>query len=135
VTNLNGDSWADIVALDQYGPAVVFFNGPEAMTPTHELRESARSLAVIADDVTGDGVPDVVIGSSDGVHVIEFDGLGDVMRSFAMSPARYALELTTADLNDDGFRDIAMTDVASARVTVLYGPLSPTPVRRRGVRQ
>ena len=131
---LDRDPFTDIVALDQLGSAFVYSNGPDAMTPIHELRVTGRALTVIAADVTGDGISDVVIGQSDGfLFVFEFDERGDVKRSFSIRPVSNAFDLSTADLDSDGFQDVLISDPSSSHLTILYGPLSP-PTRRRGVR-
>ena len=134
--SLHGNSFTDIVALDQLGSAFVYSIGPDALTLIHELRGTGRTLTVIADDVTGDGLCDVVIGQSDGfLFVFEFDERGNVKRSFAIRPVSYAFQLSTADLDGDGFQDVLIADASSSHLTLLYGPLSPPPTRHRGIRQ
>jgi len=55
--DLNGDSFADVVVLDTLGTAFVYLNGTSSFTPSAQIPNAGRNIALA--DLNGDGKVDI----------------------------------------------------------------------------
>lgn len=114
--DMNGDGVPDIVAAAGVGggPVVTVLDGAtgNALRTFFAFDESFRGgVSVAAGDVTGDGVPDIIVGvgAGGGSHVKVFDGAtGAEVRSFFAYGESFRNGVTVAvgDVNGDGIADI-----------------------------
>ncbi len=107
VTNLNGKPG---IAFP-YDPLFVFVdNGSEVFT--QGIYGAGGPLALA--DFNGDGQQDIVSGDAGGVQVVLNAGLGKMRAPIALVEAggnfTYSIAMSTADMNNDGYADLALLD-------------------------
>ncbi len=125
--DFNGDGILDLAELGKseivvlLGTAAGTFNAEPPITLTYTGNESSVSLAAI--DMTGDGRLDLVVDAADAIYVLRGNGDGTFQ-----SPLITATEsdagfgnMAVADINQDGFPDVALGDVYSSNILIYPG--------------
>jgi len=85
---------------------------------------AAGANFVVSVDVNGDGFPDVIIATNNGVSVLLNDALGD---GVLLSPTTYATagtlseSVAVVDVNGDGLPDIVVTNMCTQEPPGCYG--------------
>jgi FG-GAP-like repeat len=81
-----------------------------------------KPRALIADDINGDGIPDLLIGNEDGtVMLFPSEGTGRLAPGRMIAHLESVTSLAVADFNNDGVADIAVSDWRASTVTVYSG--------------
>lgn len=119
VVDVNGDKNADLVVLNQCGESapycgnstigILLGNGNGTFQPARTIPlTSSNAIALAVGDVTGDGHPDVVVGSPTSVALLIGDGTGgfELVNSLSFGMTRNCLAL--ADMNADGKLDLIL---------------------------
>lgn len=137
--DVNGDSWSDVVAVNSgrfgyYPPfnlAVLLNDGKGGLqapvTYESEGRDGMFPTAVLIEDMTGDGKPDLTVTwsqpswrSPNGlVSILENSGDGTFVSSKELKPGFTLSAIQGADLNHDGLVDLAVTSLFSDTVRIL----------------
>lgn len=113
LADLNSDGKLDFVVADSSGTIVAYLGkGDGSFAPTPQILQSlALDLAV--EDVTGDGIPDLIACNGDALTVFRGNGDGTFTANAIFSSALPALAvspwLQVGDLNGDGLPDIGVT--------------------------
>lgn len=116
ITDIDGDSWRDVVICERMESIIVFRNqGDGTLERLYSLYEPARAYnSIQAADLDRDGDPDLAWLSSHGiVHSLRVwynrgDGLGG--RFAEVSLSRPGAGLVVADVSGDGLSDLIVTD-------------------------
>ena len=103
--DLDGDGGATLAVATPTLDRVVLVEIGEDPVKTREILLGMPVTAVAIADVTVDGIPDLVAGSSDGIFVAPGDGQG-MFEAPTMLDDGDVLHLVTADASPDGRRDI-----------------------------
>jgi len=136
IVDLDQDGLLDIVTGDvdwdggePFEPILrVFYNSPDAgFTETTYSTNSQGVSAVGAGDINADGYPDLVICDGEGaIDVLLNHGDGTLAAPFTVQQPDafcgapgYGSDFVVADLNQDGFADVAAIDLAGALVVLL----------------
>jgi VCBS repeat-containing protein len=118
LTDWNLDGALDI-AVAQAGsePGRIFVNdGGGAFFDTVELPIDAVS-AIVSGDLDNDGQPELVVSSNRGTRVIRNDGQGGTVTTPILDVT--GRDLAVADLNEDGFQDLILTESLTREVHLL----------------
>jgi hypothetical protein len=125
VSDLNRDGNVDVVVgtYDSFDVRVFLGNAQgtfQATATTYSVGESAR--AVIAEDLTGDGIPDIgaVTSTNSALHLWKGVGDGTFLGRETTAIGRSARGLLATDLNGDGKRDLVVAVQGSNAAGVLY---------------
>jgi FG-GAP-like repeat len=135
IGDFNGDGKPD-VAVTIYGAStvgVLLGNGDGTFQPLTSYATGANAEAVTAGDFNGDGRPDlavanwggnsvsVLLGNGDGTFQTRVDySVGAPSAAFPASPA-HPHAIVVADLNGDGYADLAVANWGGNSVSVLLG--------------
>jgi hypothetical protein len=113
IADLNGDGYADLVyAAGKSAALVVVLNDPAHpgtfMAPTTYPIGTAGEESILVRDVNGDGLPDLIVGGSDGVSVLLQDPAqpGHFMPTQTYAPSCVCFDIGLMDVNGDGRVDI-----------------------------
>jgi len=116
VADLNGDGKADIVVADDQGGnlgggvSILINNGKGRFKPASNISGLSFPDSVAVGDVTGDGIPDIVVGQNSGpggtIQVIPGNGDGTFRTAEALHVPADVAAIAVADLNHDGIPDI-----------------------------
>jgi hypothetical protein len=144
VADVNGDGKADLVVADSgnsfsspfLDPAaepgrsvgVLLGNGDGTFQEERTFAAGARPFAVAVADVTGDGIPDLVVANKgyykhagNTVSVLPGKGDGTFGPQQAFTVGFYPVSVTVADVNGDGVPDIVTANNGDGTVSVLLG--------------
>ncbi len=125
--DFNGDGILDLAELGKseivvlLGTSAGTFNAEPPITLTYTGNESSVSLAAI--DMTGDGRLDLVVDAADAIYVLRGNGDGTFQSPLITateSDAGYG-DMAVADINQDGFPDVALGDVYSSNILIYPG--------------
>lgn len=124
--DVNGDGHPDLVGEVYPGQVQVLLGNPDGTfgSPTPLTTVPAGDFLVKVDDFNGDGIPDLLFMTPEGVGVALGQGnltYRTILPSVAgtVTQARYLLAFAQGDFNGDGYRDIAMAAVGG--VLILLG--------------
>jgi hypothetical protein len=114
VADMNGDGNVDIVGADALGDVLVMtgnsdgsFNAPQIIASGFEIASSYESNYYAA-DLTGSGIPDILVTSLEGFDTSVATGklaYGTVQKR---TSGPFATQLAIADFNEDGVQDFAV---------------------------
>lgn len=117
-SDLDGDGWPDLVASTQDGVGVLFNQGNGAFSPAiaYPVVGWATESALTVSDLDGDGWPDVATSRNTGngpvLSLLWSQGNGTFAApiDLGLGPASsYSRSIASADLDGDGWLDLAMT--------------------------
>ncbi len=125
--DFNGDGILDLAELGKseivvlLGTAAGTFNAEPPITLTYTGNESSVSLAAI--DMTGDGRLDLVVDAADAIYVLRGNGDGTFQAPLITATESDAGlgAMAVADINQDGFPDVALGDVYSSNILIYPG--------------
>jgi tetratricopeptide (TPR) repeat protein len=110
VSDVDRDGDPDLVTIDARGDLVLRLNLRQGVFKTVPLHVSG-ALDVAVEDVNGDGIPDIVVGTSKGLRLLIgkgdgsfLDSAGSGLDTAGASAAMRAVVL--ADFDNDGFPDV-----------------------------
>jgi len=121
IADVNGDRFPDVMTADGANVRVYIGNGDGSLTHTQSYPLS-RSSSVTVGDLTGDGIPDLLVTrSSKTQNVALMVGVGDGTFSAPVleNTGSYAGETALADWNHDGFLDAVAVDFVNGKVNIL----------------
>ncbi|MCM3877540.1 MAG: FG-GAP-like repeat-containing protein, partial [Thermoanaerobaculia bacterium] len=109
VSDVDRDGDPDLVAIDARGDLVLRLNLRQGVFKTVSLQVSG-ALDVAVEDVNGDGIPDILVGTSKGLRLLLGKGNGDFLEGAGsgLDTARASAALRAvvlADFDNDGFPD------------------------------
>jgi hypothetical protein len=129
ITDVNGDGIQDVIISDGSGSAAgirVLLNdghGDLAADVSYASETGAGSgpISVIAADVNGDGLPDLITanGADGTVSVLMNNGDGSFAAPVSYAAGADAVAVAVADVNGDGFPDLAVADANGNSVQIL----------------
>jgi microcompartment protein CcmK/EutM len=139
VADLNGDGFPDLVVANESSDTVsVLLNTttPDASTPSFHLQQTFATgnspTSVVAADMNGDGLPDLVVANSGSTTVsvlFNTTAPGATTASFAnqqtFATGNTPYAVVAADVNGDGRPDIVVANAGSATVSVLMNTTVP----------
>jgi hypothetical protein len=124
--DLNGDGHPDIVVGDVFTSAVsVLLNqGNGTFAPSVDYPTDSYPDSVVVADVNRDGRPDIVLAIDDSsgtttLNVLINNGDGTFAPKVSYDEIMLGSAVTVADLNGDGWPDIALAALADSQGTVL----------------
>lgn len=124
--DFNGDGFVDLAIADVGGTVSVLLNNGSAMfsfAPGSPFPAGPAPFDLIAADFNGDGVIDLAVANLPSNQVSVFFNNGAAV--FAPAPGspysvgNSPIAITAADLNGDGFIDIATANVGTSDVSIL----------------
>ncbi|MCC6371249.1 MAG: T9SS type A sorting domain-containing protein [Bacteroidia bacterium] len=127
-TDLNGDNNKDIIALRGYDKAwVALNNGAGSFSVAGSYLGCSDPLAVITDDFNNDGNHDLIIADFCAPYFHRYLGTGT--GSFLTGPSNVLImpgglscyDAVSADFNNDGNKDLALTNNGGNNVAVFMG--------------
>jgi hypothetical protein len=123
VADINGDGYADIVAVTATGLTSVYLGsggggfaaplnyGTAAVYPTR--------FAIGVGDFNGDGKPDLAVVGYGSLNILPGNGDGTFQSAIVTPISAFALSIAITDLNGDGKTDVAIP--SGSNVSVLLG--------------
>jgi hypothetical protein len=123
VADFDADGKLDLATTTFDGVRVLRGNGDGTFQPAPSAAIGAFPTSVKADDVSGDGVLDLVVTNQDavgGLTVLRGNGDGSFGPPIRTAVGSRGDSLVVADFNGDGRPDAAVTDYSQDRVTVLF---------------
>ncbi len=128
VADLNGDGRPDIIVANRGGKAnrssnYICFNDGSGRFPTCNVLSSESATTIAAGDLSGDGMPDLVVPHRDGGQSYVFinDRKGGFARKLPFGPADAATRaIALSDLNGDGRLDIIIGDEARGGAFIYF---------------
>src|SRR5581483_5543111 len=115
----------DAQATVSYAVLVLAGDGAGGFTPLGVLPAGDHATGLTAKDVNRDGIPDLIIGNTDG-DVVTLVGQGGGRFDFDRRNLQGAT-LAVADFNGDGLPDVAVTDEHLDQVHIFLGQPGPNP--------
>ena len=146
IADVNRDGWVDLIMTNPNGSVDVALGRGDGtfQAPLH-FPLSAAASAVMAADVNGDGIPDIVtVSSSSATSGVLTVAIGDGSGGFTTQPTAIAggpVSVVAADFNGDHHLDVAVAHSPGNSISVLAGngngtfgppttiPLGATPVQ------
>ncbi|MDR4494643.1 MAG: FG-GAP-like repeat-containing protein [Nitrospirales bacterium] len=139
VRDVNGDGWSDVVAVNSgrfgyYPPfnlAILLNDGKGGLlapvTYENEDRDGMFPTGVLVEDMTGDEKPDLAVTwsqpswrSPNGlVSILKNNGDGTFVFEKVLKPGFTLSAIQGADLNHDGFVDLAVTSLFTDTIRIL----------------
>ncbi len=119
--DLNDDGHLDLVVVGAEEVLVFFGDGCGAFMEAQRLAGGNAGLVVA--DVTGDGVADLVVGSTSACEILLFVGQdgGTFTEGLGIPTSCGPATVVVADFNNDEINDIATANVQSQNLSVLIG--------------
>ncbi|HYF50534.1 MAG TPA: Calx-beta domain-containing protein [Planctomycetota bacterium] len=125
--DLNRDGKLDIITANFITPGtitILYGNGSGGVSQTRTYAAGTKPLGVISHDYNRDGRPDLAFTTPTDVNVWLGDGAGN----FTPAPGTpfatrgsYPEFLCSADLNNDGLLDMAVTNFHSGNASIFFG--------------
>jgi hypothetical protein len=137
IADVNSDGLNDLVITDPGPPGggaptveVLLQSATQRgtfLTPVaYPIQPFSQATSIIVTDVNGDGLPDIVVGGTEGVSVLLQDAAAPgTFLPFASYTAHYAYQIAVADVDGDGRPDILVGTGPSARVVNGLQPNAP----------
>lgn len=127
LADLNSDGKPDFVVADTSGTIVAYLNnGDGTFTPTSQILQFL-ALDLLVEDVTGDGIPDLITSNSQAISVFHGNGDGTFTANPIFSSALPASTtiagtpwIQVGDLNGDGMPEIGVTYFAPQGRLVVF---------------
>lgn len=129
--DLDGDGTADLVTLSRRGPGdgvglvqAHLARGPR-WEPLEPLETGLRPYAIVAGDLGGDGIADVLVSAQNSHHVNRWVFVSApaprLVRTPDLGAGTGCLDLALADVDGDGRLDLVVANAFSDDLAVLYG--------------
>jgi hypothetical protein len=128
---LNGDGFDDLAVANfsSDSASVLFGDGAGSFGPASDLAVGSKPLGIAIGNLKDDAFEDIVVAnsSSDDVSVLAGEGSGAFLSSSVFgvgqtpSSGRTPNDVKIADLNGDGFSDLAVSSLDSYDVSILLG--------------
>jgi hypothetical protein len=114
VADVNGDGNVDVLGVDNSGDVLVMtgnadgtFNAPQLIASGFELA-GPYLTAVYAADLTGDGIPDLMVNSLEGFDTVVAKSALTYGAVQKRTSGQFETQLAIADFNEDGAPDMAV---------------------------
>jgi hypothetical protein len=124
VADLNGDTHPDVALTHAFIDTIDIFRGTGtgAFGAASAITILATSSSgIVAGDFNDDGNVDLAIGAPSSIVFIPGHGVGGFGTPVSSAIGSGAIDLTSADFDDDGIPDLATTDVPGGSALVLHG--------------
>lgn len=97
--------------------------GPDLFNIPVTYPVGKKPSTVVAQDMNGDGYPDILVPSSEDhtIHYYEGTGNGSFKQPFVIKTGREPVALATGDFNGDGVADIAACNYGDDNVMIILG--------------
>jgi hypothetical protein len=125
VVDVNVDGIPDIVAASRGATESTIYvalgNNDGTLSPPFLQAAGARLQAFAAEDLDGDGDPDLAAANSDSLWVLRNDGTGHFDRERLPASPDDARSVAIADVSTDGWPDLVVPEARGDRVTIHQG--------------
>jgi hypothetical protein len=126
VADFNGDGIPDLAVVNQSGGvSVLLGNGDGTFGKAVKSGAGYDPYALAVGDFNGDGIPDLAVTNYyylQGVSILPGNGDGTFARASSINDnAGWHNAVAVGDFNGDGAADLAVTSIASERVSVFLG--------------
>jgi len=127
--DLNGDGHQDLVVVTSDEIIIFHGDGAGGLTRVQSLQGGDAGLRLA--DVTGDGLPDLIVGSQSGASLSLFQGLkgGLFAPGEPIAVGSGPVSVAVADFNNDGLLDIATGNLIDQSISLLlsggHGSFAP----------
>lgn len=130
--DLNGDGKQDLAVVNQYSKnvTVLIGDGKGDFSPVSEPNTGNASNSVAIADFNGDGIPDLAVANSNDNTVSLFFGKGDgtfpTGATVPLPAGTAPTSVTAADLNVDGFEDLAVAGSGNNTAVMVLNTVTTT---------
>jgi uncharacterized repeat protein (TIGR01451 family) len=125
--DVNGDAALDIVVASENGERLTLYvnngSGVFAQGIDFAQDDSDAKYGLSAGDMNGDGIIDLVAGTSFFDKILVFTGNGDgtFTETENIASGGYSWKLALGDVNNDGYLDVAQANGPSNNASILFG--------------
>jgi hypothetical protein len=122
ITDLNHDSYPDIVAVDLFSNSLKFLynNSMGGFYEAREIKARQKITSLMSYDFDLDGTKDIIVTQGNGIFVLFGDYVSSFSRTRTISTEFQPDEVVVSDFNRDGLNDIAYLNRQHSVMSVAY---------------